>query len=79
MRVRVNTASTNQVIVNTAATNQVVSVGVQGPGGPNTINTAQDVNLTDLRNGSLLVYSTQTQKWVSTTTLESQTMEGGFF
>jgi hypothetical protein len=30
-------------------------------------------------NGSVLVYRTTTNKWTSTTTLDAQNMEGGFF
>jgi hypothetical protein len=29
--------------------------------------------------GSILVYKTTTNKWTSTTTLDAQNMEGGFF
>lgn len=69
-----------KVKVNTSGTSQVVGIGIQGPAGPqSSIATLPDVNITNLENGSVLVYSEQTQKWVSTTTLESQTMEGGFF
>jgi hypothetical protein len=38
-----------------------------------------DVDSTSLNNGSLLVYKTTTQKWTSTTTLEAQNLEGGFY
>lgn len=30
-------------------------------------------------NGSILVYKTTTNKWTSTTSLDAQNMEGGFF
>lgn len=30
-------------------------------------------------NGSILVYKTTTNKWTSTTNLDAQNMEGGFF
>jgi hypothetical protein len=38
-----------------------------------------DVDSTTLDNGAILVYKTATSKWVSTTTLESQNLEGGFY
>jgi hypothetical protein len=38
-----------------------------------------DVDSTSLTDGSLLVYKTTTNKWTASTTLEAQTMEGGFF
>lgn len=66
-----------RVKVNQQGTSQVVSVGIQGPPGPNNITTAQDVDATNLQNGSVLVYKTTTSKWTSTTTLDSQNMEAG--
>lgn len=79
MRVTVNSATTNQVRVNSTTTNQVVSVGVQGPSGPNIINAAQDVTVTNLKDGSVLVYSTAISKWEATNKLQKQELEGGQF
>jgi hypothetical protein len=69
-----------KVKVNTQGTSQVVSVGIQGPVGPTgvtTINGAQDVNVTDLKDGSVLVYKTSINKWTATTVLDSQDVTGG--
>ena len=68
-----------KVRINSAATNQVVSVGIQGPSGPNQISTAQDVNTTDLKDGSVLVYSAAESKWEATNKLQKQELEGGQF
>lgn len=38
-----------------------------------------DVTTNGKINGSVLVYKTTTNKWTSTTTLDAQNMEGGFF
>lgn len=38
-----------------------------------------DITTNGQINGSLLVYKTTTNKWTSTTTLDAQNMEGGFF
>jgi hypothetical protein len=38
-----------------------------------------DVDTQNLANGSVLVYKTTTNKWVATTTLDLQNMEGGEF
>jgi len=38
-----------------------------------------DVDTTTLVNGSVLVYKSSTHKWVSTTTLEEQNLEGGHY
>jgi len=69
-----------KVKVNTAGTSQVVGVGIQGPPGPqSSIATLPDVDLTNLENGSVLIYKTTSSKWTSTTTLDAQNMEGGEF
>lgn len=71
--------------VNTPATitrepgGRVVVTGIMGPPGSSTIAGLMDTNLTTLVNGSVLVYSSATQKWTSTTTLEDQYMNGGAF
>ena len=66
-----------RVRVNQQGVSQVVSVGVQGPSGPNSVALANDVDTSDLQNGSILVYKTQTSKWTSTTILDSQNVEAG--
>jgi hypothetical protein len=68
-----------KVKVNPIAPQQVVSVGIQGPSGSTAfkINEAQDMNITDIRDGSVLVYKSVTQKWTATQTLETQFIEGG--
>jgi hypothetical protein len=38
-----------------------------------------DVTTNGKTNGSVLVYRTTTNKWTSTTQLDAQNMEGGFF
>ena len=38
-----------------------------------------NVDTTNLVNGSVLIYKASTQKWVSTTTLEEQNLEGGHY
>lgn len=43
------------------------------------LNALKDVDVSDLNDGSVLVYKTQTSKWTSTLTLEQQYMNGGFF
>jgi hypothetical protein len=44
-----------------------------------TVEALEDVNLTNLTNGSVLVYQTSTSKWNATTLLDQQTMEAGEF
>ena len=82
MKVIINNQNSKTVSVNTQGTSEVVAVSVQGPQGPSGttyISQANDVDTSNLANGSLLVYKTATQKWVSTTTLEAQNMDAGEF
>jgi hypothetical protein len=49
---------------------------------PATVESISDIGNVDtaiLDDGALLVYKTLTNKWTSTTTLEAQNLEGGFF
>lgn len=68
-----------KVKVNPIPQHQVVSVGIQGPSGSTAfkINEARDIDITEIRDGSLLVYKANTQKWTATGTLETQAIEGG--
>lgn len=61
---------------------EVVTVGIQGPSGATgnvAIGNATDVELSEMRDGSVLVYSTENSKWTATTKLEKQVLEGGQF
>lgn len=51
--------------------------GEPGIPGPNYITSALDVDTTQLVNGSVLVFKTNTNKWTATTLLEDQSLEGG--
>lgn len=67
-----------KVKVNTGPTKNVVSIGIQGPPGT-TIYDSNDFDMTEIKDGSVLVYKEITNKWTSTTTLDAQNMEGGEF
>ena len=69
-----------KIKVNTQGTNQVVAVGIQGPAGAaSSLGTIPDVDVTDLNDGSVLVYATETQRWKSTTLLNKQAIDAGEF
>lgn len=51
--------------------------GPQGENGATEISALTDVDLTDKKEGSILVYSVNTQKWVATTQLNNQSLESG--
>lgn len=57
--------------------------GIQGPQGLQGIQgplvSAPDVDASTLANGSLLIYSTSSQKWVASTLLENQSLESGHY
>lgn len=53
--------------------------GSQGDRGLDLINTANDVNVTELKDGSVLVYKEDSSKWTSTTLLDNQIFDGGHY
>lgn len=63
--------------VNVGGRKEVVSVGIQGPAGPNMLSESNDVDVIDIKDGAILVYNSATNKWTATTVLDSQNMEGG--
>lgn len=66
----------NTVVVRTESP-KVVLTGIMGPPGKSTIEGLEDVDVSQLNSGSLLVYNTQTQKWTSTTLLNQQVVDSG--
>lgn len=67
-------------VVQTETNLTVDSVGIQGFSASDlTLAQFNDVDSTDLVNGSVLVYKTSTNKWTSTLLLDQQYMEGGEF
>ena len=58
----------------------VDTVGIQGISGTaGSLSDIADIDITNLQEGSVLVYKTATSKWTSTLNLEDQYMNGGFF
>jgi hypothetical protein len=55
------------------------STNLANPSVVESISNIADVDTTTKINGSVLVFKTTTNKWTSTTTLDAQNMEGGFF
>ena len=72
MKVKVNT---------NPQSSKVVTVGIQGPSGSANffISQAQDVDVTNLNDGSVLVYAANSQKWKSTVLLDTQNIECGHY
>lgn len=58
----------------------VPQIGIQGLSASNAkLEQIQNVDASNLNEGSILVYSLTTNKWTSTTTLDAQNMEGGHY
>lgn len=61
-------------------TTTVTAVGIQGTSASDTkLESLQNIDSSNLTNGSLLVFSTASQMWVATKNLEEQNLEGGHF
>jgi len=43
------------------------------------INKLDDIDVSNLQDGSVLVYSTNSSKWEASTTLDKQAVEGGYY
>lgn len=74
---------TDTIVVEETNTTVIITAGEQGPTGPQgpstNISNAPDVDITDLQDGSLLIYSAQEQKWVANTQLTNQSLESGHY
>lgn len=71
-----------QVVVSQPETREVIVTGLLGPKGDrgaSTIAELEDVNLSSLTSGSVLVYDASTQKWISKTLLNQQQVDCGEF
>lgn len=74
--------SSDTILVETPGEVTVITAAEQGPPGPagiENISDAIDVDASNKTEGSILVYSTQNQKWVATTLLENQSVESGHY
>lgn len=60
-------------------TGQQGSTGPAGANGLALLSAAQDVDVTNITDGALLIFSQDSGKWEAGTTLESQYIEGGHF
>lgn len=74
---KVTLVSTERVVVETPSTSHVITGGLLPLS--NSISASTDVDLSNLSDGSVLVYQQNTGRWQATTLLEKQTVNGGFF
>lgn len=79
----VTNTSTNTVAYSTTVNEPIISAGSQGIQGIQGISSANelallvDVSLSNLADGSLLVYDSYNQVWTATNTLEKQALNCG--
>ena len=76
-------------IITTQVETQVITEGSQGPMGPKgdkgdtgastNISDAPDMDISNLQDGSLPIWSSQSQKWVANTQLTNQSLESGHY
>jgi hypothetical protein len=79
----VNDEPLNTIVTTEDAIFEVITVGEQGPAGATgastNLSSAPDLDLSNLQDGSLLIYSQQQQKWVADTQLTNQNLESGHY
>ena len=74
---------TTNIVSSTTKVREPIISSSQGPQGPPgvsaavSVGTLQDVDLSSLADGSLLIYSSSSQKWKASTILEKQALECG--
>jgi hypothetical protein len=68
-----------QTIVVSSDQSKTIVTGIMGPRGASSFSQLQDIDLSQLSPGSLLVYDAGTMKWTATTLLDQQTVESGQF
>lgn len=77
------TVSATEAIIVSGETAVTIVTGMMGPRGADgvtgSLDSILDVNVTNKQDGSLLIYSSTTNKWEATTTLSNQTLEAGQF
>jgi hypothetical protein len=78
-----NTAVSSNVLINQVVTGDnsstVIVTGIMGPAVTSSISQSNDVDMSQLRDGGVLVYNILTNKWVATNLLDKQIFEAGQF
>lgn len=78
-----NTAVSSNVSINQVVTGDnsstVIVTGIMGPAVTSSISQSNDVDMSQLLDGGVLVYNILTNKWVATNLLDKQIFEAGQF
>jgi hypothetical protein len=83
---QITISATETVVVNTDNAITIVT-GLMGPKGKDglgseasmSISALTDVNISNIKDGSLLIYSSATNKWQASNTLNTQILDAGQF
>jgi hypothetical protein len=81
MKIKVTSSPSVKIAIPQDSQLHVATVGIQGPAGSSVsqVSLMADVDVTNLTDGSLLVYEQQSSKWKSTTLLNKQAIDAGEF
>lgn len=75
-----NTTVEVNTVVQTTDTPTIVVGGIMGPPGPaSNLSSSGDVDITNLQDGSTIVWDVASNTWQATTLLEKQVINAGFF
>lgn len=81
---QITVSNTETVVVGDISSPITIVTGLLGPKGKDgqsytSISTMTDVDLANVKDGSLLIYSTNVNKWQAGNTLNNQILEAGQF
>ena len=77
--------SPSVIVENVSEVSVIVTEGSQGPkgaqgeAGSTFLSNLNDVESSNLQDGSLLIYKQQTQKWIASTELNNQAIDAGHY
>ena len=78
-----DTSVVQEQIINRVVTDdkpaRIITSGMMPPPAVNSITAAGDIDISNLQDGGVLVYNTQTNKWTATNLLDKQIFEAGQF
>jgi hypothetical protein len=79
----VSDKTVNNNVVQTDRTPTIIVGGIMGPPGPagsnSSVSASTDVDVSNLQDGSALIWSAASNRWQATTLLEKQVINAGFF
>ena len=64
-----------EAVVTQTDQREIIVTGIMGPPGTSKVSAMDDVDLSALTSGSILVYDTNSEKWVSKTLLNQQQVD----